>query len=94
MIKEFLEDITEEEILTSTKKDILSSKDPIQNLLSWVEGFSKSSEIKEVLIELIKNIQNMKEYILKDFNEKYRNKLKVSSFSEYNKSLLMLGTLY
>lgn len=88
MIKKFLEDITEEEMSTNTKKDILSSKDPIQNLLSWVEEFSKSSEAKEFLIELIKN---MKEFILKDFNEKYRNKLKVSSFSEDNKSLLMWG---
>ena len=91
MIKKFLEDITVEEMSTSTKKDILSSKDPIQNLLSWVEEFSKSSEAKKFLIELIKNIQNMKEFILKDFNEKYRNKLKVSSFSEDNKSLLMWG---
>lgn len=91
MIKKFLEDIDEEEMSTSTKKDILLSQNPIQNFLSWVEEFCKSPEAKEVQIELIKDIQNMKDFILKDFNEKYRNKLKVSSFSEDNKSLLMWG---
>ena len=91
MIKKFLEDIAEEEMSTSTKKDILLSQNPIQNFLSWVEEFCESSEAKGVQIELIKYIQNMKDFILKDFNEKYRNKLKVSSFSEDNKSLLMWG---
>lgn len=89
MVKEFLEDISEEEMSTSIKENILVSADPIQTLLNWIEEFIKGSLAEKAFKDLVKNIQDMKEFILKDFNDKYRSKLKVSSFSEDNKSLLM-----
>jgi len=59
--------------------------------LIWVEEFIKDAVAKETFRNLIKDIRDMKEYILKDFNDRYRNKLKISSFSEDHQSLLMWG---
>ncbi|WP_122894117.1 DUF2971 domain-containing protein [Arcobacter peruensis] len=91
-VQEILKDFSEEEMSTSIKENILSSDNPIQNLLDWVEEFIEGSvEAEYIFRDLIKDIQDMKAFILKDFNEKYRNKLKISSFSENHKSLLMWG---
>lgn len=88
---DILKDFSEEEMPTATKEDILSSDNPIQNLLIWVEEFINDAVSKEIFRNLIKDIRDMKEYILKDFNDRYRNKLKISSFSEDHQSLLMWG---
>ncbi len=91
-VQKILKDFSEEEMSTSIKEDILSSNNPIQNLFDWVEEFIQGSvEAEDIFGDVIKDIQDMKEFILKDFNERYRNKLKISSFSEDHQSLLMWG---
>ncbi len=92
MFQEVIKDFSEEEMSISIRETIMSSNNPIKNLMSWLEEFVQSNpEAKVMLKNLYKEIRDMQEYILKDFNEKYRKKLKVSSFSENNESLLMWG---
>ena len=91
-ITEVLKDFSDEEMARDTRKTILLSDNPIQNFLDWLKDFIKGSgEAEKEFLEMIDFFRNMKEFILKDFNEKYRNKLKISSFSEDHQSLLMWG---
>lgn len=91
-VQEFLKDFSEDEMSTVTRKDILSSSKPIESLLSWIKEYVQdSAEAVDMLNQLDDNMKDMHEFILKEFNEKYRKKLKVSSFSEDNQSLLMWG---
>lgn len=91
-VKEIIKDFSEEEMSYTIKDEILSSDNPIQNLMNWIEAFIEGiPEAEDMLIKMNKEHKDTKEFILKDFNERYRNKLKISSFSEDHKSLLMWG---
>jgi len=91
-IKNILEDFPEDEISLNDKQIILSSENPKEKMLSIIHSTIQTPVGKQELSNIL-NIESPKinKKITDNFNKLYKKKLKVSSFSEDNQSLLMWG---
>lgn len=82
-----LNTFSEEEISNETKKEILSSSKPVDELINVI-----SNLLGQQALGALKNMLDDLHYSgVNDFNQRYKSKLKVSCFSDSNKSLLMWG---
>jgi len=91
-ISNILDSFPEDEIPTSVKTQIISSSNPKNKLLSTIEKIITTKEGLEEL-NYINGILRPKinREVIENFNQLYKSKLKVSSFSENNLSMLMWG---
>ena len=91
-VDNILDHYSEDEILTSIKTQISSNSNPKEKLLSIMEEIITTKEGVEELNKINRILRPaINSEVIENFNRLYKSKLKVSSFSEDNLSMLMWG---